>query len=30
MYCSVTRLLQYGVETVLKKIGYEQSGGQIV
>ena len=30
MYCSVTRLLQSGVEIVLKKIGHEQSGGQIV
>ena len=30
MYCCVTRLLQSGVEIVLKKIGHEQSGGQIV
>ena len=30
MYCCVTRLLQSGVELVLKKIGHEQSGGQIV
>ena len=29
-YCCVTRLLQSGVEIVLKKIGHEQSGGQIV
>ena len=27
MYCCVTRLLQSGVEIVLKKIGHEQSGG---
>ena len=30
MYCCVTRLLQSGVEIVFKKIGHEQSGGQIV
>ena len=30
MYCCVTRLLQSGVEIVLKKIGHEHSGGQIV
>ena len=30
MYGCVTRLLQSGVEIVLKKIGHEQSGGQIV
>ena len=30
MYCCVTRLLQSGVQIVLKKIGHEQSGGQIV
>ena len=30
MYGCVTRLLQSGVELVLKKIGHEQSGGQIV
>ena len=30
MYCCVKRLLQSGVEIVLKKIGHEQSGGQIV
>ena len=30
MYCCVTRLLQSGTENVLKKIGHEQSGGQIV
>ena len=29
MYCCVTRLLQSGVEMVLKKIGHEQSRGQI-
>ena len=29
-YCCVTHLLQSGVEIVLKKIGHEQSGGQIV
>ena len=30
MYCCVTHLLQSGVEIVLKKIGHEQNGGQIV
>ena len=30
MYCCVTCLLQSCVEIVLKKIGHEQSGGQIV
>ena len=30
MYCCVTRLFQSGVEIVLKKIGHEQRGGQIV
>ena len=30
MYCCVTRLLQFGVEIVLKKVGHVQSGGQIV
>ena len=30
MYCYVTRLLHSGVEIVLKKIGHEPSGGQIV
>ena len=30
MYCCVTRLLQSGVEIVLKKIDHEQNGGQIV
>ena len=30
MYCCVTRLVQSGVEIVLKKIGHEQSGGQII
>ena len=30
MYCYVIRLLQSGVEIVLKKIGHEPSGGQIV
>ena len=30
MHCCVTRLLQSGVEIVLKKIGHEQRGGQIV
>ena len=30
MYCSVTHLLQSGIEIVLKKIGHEPSGGQIV
>ena len=30
MYCCVTRLMQSGFEIVLKKIGYEPSGGQIV
>ena len=30
MKCCVTRLLQSDVETVFKKIGHEQSGGQIV
>ena len=30
MYCCVTRLFQSAVEIVLKKIGHEQSGGQIV
>ena len=30
MYCCVTRLLQSGVEIVLKKIGLKQSGGQFV
>ena len=30
MYCCVTRILQSGVEIVLKKIGLEPSGGQIV
>ena len=30
MYCCVTRLLQSGVQIVLKKIGNEQSGCQIV
>ena len=29
-YCCVTRLVQSGVEIVLKKIGHEPSGGQIV
>ena len=29
-YCCVTLLLQPGVEIVLKKIGHEPSGGQIV
>ena len=29
-YCCVTRLLQSGVEIVLKKIGNKPSGGQIV
>ena len=29
-YCCVTRLSQSGVEIVLKKIGHEQSEGQIV
>ena len=29
-YCCVTCLVQSGVEIVLKKIGHEQSGGQIV
>ena len=30
MYCCATRLLQSGVEIVLKNIGHEQSGGQVV
>ena len=30
MYGCVTRVLKSGVEIVLKKIGHEQSGGQIV
>ena len=30
MYRCVIRLLQSGVKIVLKKIGHEQSGGQIV
>ena len=30
MYCCVTRLLQSGVEIVLKKIGHEDRGGHIV
>ena len=30
MYSCVTSILQSGVEIVLKKIGHEQSGGQIV
>ena len=30
MYCCIACLFQSGVETVLKKIGHEQSGGQIV
>ena len=30
MHCCVTRLLQSGVKTVIKKIGHEQSGGQVV
>ena len=30
MYGCILRLLQSGVELVLKKIGHEQSGGQIV
>ena len=29
-YCCVTHLLQSGVKNVLKKIGHESSGGQIV
>ena len=29
MYGCVTRTLKSGVEIVLKKIGHEQSGGQI-
>ena len=29
-YCCITRLLQSDVEIVLKIIGHEQSGGQIV
>ena len=29
-YNCITRLLQSGVEIVLKKIGHEQRGGQIV
>ena len=29
-YCCVTRLLQLGVKNVLKNIGHEPSGGQIV
>ena len=30
MYCCVTRLLQSGVEIVLKEIGHEPNGVQIV
>ena len=30
MYCCVTCLYQSDIDIVLKKIGHEQSGGQIV